>query len=582
MNYLDFELDVAPVPQGGYELILDSPAGQARGSMQFPFGELELRTRIQTLQIALLRSGGTRRSGSAEDVAVEQFGRELFKSLFVGEIAGKLEASRAIAGQQGRGVRIKLRISAPELLSLPWEYLFDDARGDYLALASATPVVRYVPLPTPVRPLAVLPPIRILGMTSGPRDLGQLDANGERERLELALRPLKDRGLVELVWVQGERWEDLMESLWHGPWHIFHFIGHGGFSAARGSGIVYMTDERGMARELSATDVGRILGDHDSLRLAVLNSCDTAQGNETDVFSSTAATLVRRGTPAVVAMQFEITDDAAVEFSRVFYSTVAQGMPVDSAVAEARKSVSVRIANTYEWGTPVLFMRSADGVLFDIPPQAAKPSPEAAPPSEVSPPPSVAPPAVVTPPRAVSPPPAAPSPAPALGPAPTYQPYQPYAPPYPQPWTPTYQQAQAPQKKGIASRLVALTVGLLLVAVPIVIVIAIGLFIINMLSNLGGGGILGPAASITLSANGGRAGSQVSVSGDGFQANETVELSVGAIEVDQTRADGSGSFQNFQITIPEFYANFPSGTPTQIIASGTSSQKSDSAPYTLR
>jgi hypothetical protein len=63
-------------------------------------------------------------------------------------------------------------------------------------------------------------------------------------------------------------------------------------------------------------------------------------------------------------MQYEITDEAAIEFSRDFYEAVADGLPVDAAVAEARAAVSIRSA--LEWGTPVLYMRSSDGHIFDI------------------------------------------------------------------------------------------------------------------------------------------------------------------------------------------------------------------------
>ena len=65
-------------------------------------------------------------------------------------------------------------------------------------------------------------------------------------------------------------------------------------------------------------------------------------------------------------MQYEITDPAAIELSRAFYEALADGMPVDAAVSEARKAISLGVENTVEWGTPVLYMRSLDGVLFDI------------------------------------------------------------------------------------------------------------------------------------------------------------------------------------------------------------------------
>jgi hypothetical protein len=98
--------------------------------------------------------------------------------------------------------------------------------------------------------------------------------------------------------------------------------------------------------------------------MAFLNSCEGARGSESDAFSSTAARLVSRSVPAVVAIQYEVTDKAAIEFSRDFYEAVADGLPVDAAVAEARTAVSMRSA--LEWGTPVLYMRSSDGRIFDI------------------------------------------------------------------------------------------------------------------------------------------------------------------------------------------------------------------------
>jgi hypothetical protein len=98
----------------------------------------------------------------------------------------------------------------------------------------------------------------------------------------------------------------------------------------------------------------------------VLNACLGARGNTTDVFSSTAATLVRRGVPAVIAMQYEISDDAAIEFSRSLYEALGNEMPVDAAVSEARKAISMVGDKTVEWGTPVLHMRSPNGELFRI------------------------------------------------------------------------------------------------------------------------------------------------------------------------------------------------------------------------
>ena len=103
-----------------------------------------------------------------------------------------------------------------------------------------------------------------------------------------------------------------------GPWHIFHFIGHGGFDPDSG-GLIVLADEAGRRQDLPALSLARLLDGHRWLKIVLLNSCEGARGSESDIFSSTAAQLVRRGIPAVLAMQYEITDQAAIEFARSFY-----------------------------------------------------------------------------------------------------------------------------------------------------------------------------------------------------------------------------------------------------------------------
>src|SRR3712207_5242693 len=333
--------------------------------MRFPFDEWELKDRLQSLEIALLRSGGTRRRiPSPEEHTVQDFGRGLFEALLVGDVRNRYEVSLSEARRRNKGLRLKLRIQPPELAVLPWEFLYDAERDRYLSLSSNTPLVRYMDLPQPVEPLPVSPPLRILGMVTSPLGLDPLDVEHEKRLVEEAIKGLRENGLLELTWLEGQTWRHLQRAMRRGPWHVFHFVGHGGFDPATEEGAIALSDEAGHKRLLRATSLAELLDDHYPLRLVFLNSCEGAKGSESDAFSSTAATLVRRGTPAVVAMQYEITDKAAIEFSRDFYEAVADGLPVDAAVTEARTAVSMRSA--LEWGTPVLYMRSSDGHIFDI------------------------------------------------------------------------------------------------------------------------------------------------------------------------------------------------------------------------
>src|SRR5215203_4083462 len=162
-EYFDFELEIGEGAGRNYPLSVRSPAGDVRAQMHFPFDKWELKDRLQTLEIALLRSGGTRRRiASPEEHTVQDFGRGLFESLLVGDVRTRYEMSLSEARRQGKGLRLKLRIQPSELAVLPWEFLYDTERDRYPSLSSNTPLVRYLDLPQPVEPLRVSPPLRVL------------------------------------------------------------------------------------------------------------------------------------------------------------------------------------------------------------------------------------------------------------------------------------------------------------------------------------------------------------------------------------------------------------------------------------
>jgi len=380
MEFLDFELRISQGAGGAYSVaVVRSPAGEATATIHLTHDDLELKRRLQAMRNARCTGAKTRKgSDQWRDVilpretdarprdTVRELGRILFEALLPTEVRSCYRNSLSTARAQGKGLRIRLRVDAPELAILPWEYLYDEAQGEYICLTKETPLIRYLELARPPQPLTIKPPLRILGMVASPSDLPELDMEKEKRQMAEAIRHLQDEGRVSLTWLEGQTWRDLQKAMRRGPWHVFHFIGHGDFDAADQEGQIALADEAGKSNLLSATQLGRLLEGHASLRLVVLNSCEGARASKSDLFSSTGAVLTRRGIPAVVSMQDAITDRAALEFSRMFYDAVADGLPVDAAVTEARIAISMTMNDTMEWGTPVLHMRSNDGHLFDI------------------------------------------------------------------------------------------------------------------------------------------------------------------------------------------------------------------------
>ena len=367
-SYSDFDLLVEGSSEGGYRArVIHSPVGETGSvAIELPFTE-------QDIELFLLRIGRPRlavRGGARANLmpTIEDFGAKLFDAVFRDEIRVALAASLSSAESDDAGLRIRLRLAdAPELADLPWEFIYDRSAGRFLALSDWTPLVRYLELQTRIRPLSVTPPLRILVMAASPVDFDVLDSAGEKARLNEALADLVAANRVVVEAESTGTLAGLQRKLRLGEYHVFHFIGHGAFDETEDDGVLYFEGPARHSQAVTAQAIGELLHDHRSLRLAVLNACEGARSGRVDPFAGTAQTLVRQGIPAVVAMQFEITDDAALTFAHSMYEAVADGYPLDASMAEARKSVK-SMPNPVEWATPVLYMRAEDGRVFALEP----------------------------------------------------------------------------------------------------------------------------------------------------------------------------------------------------------------------
>ena len=177
-------------------------------------------------------------------------------------------------------------------------------------------------------------------------------------------------------------------------WHVLHFIGHGAYDTDTDEGVLAFVGRDGRADNVPATALADLLDEAEPTpRLVVLNSCQSGAGGTIDLFSGTAAALAHSGIHAVAAMQFSISDSAAIAFARGFYTALAHGRGIDEAVRSGRIGILGIARGTLEWVTPVLYLRGEDTRLFDVAPLVERAPPPPAPP--VTPPvtPPVEPPA---------------------------------------------------------------------------------------------------------------------------------------------------------------------------------------------
>jgi hypothetical protein len=364
-GYLDFELRIEDLGGDRYRatvvnMPLGEGAGQVSNEFRLPFAPDELSRMLAVV------SGRANVSLAEQLRTAREFGERLFQAVFAGPIYTVYFSSRDRA-RTAQGLRIKLGLdNAGDLAVLPWE-LLRDPQIDYLALSRMTPLVRH-PRRLATRPMPVFrPPLRILVMISSPSDLPPVDAEAEWQNVLAATEQLRARGLLELERIEEATLRALQRRLRSREFHVFHYIGHSMFDPGTGQGVLALEDPHGDGSSVPvrAEDLARELSEENTIRLVVLNSCQSAVAQEQDPFAGLASSLVARGLPAVVAMQWLIADDAARVFAEELYRAVAEGLPVDAAVSEARRAIS-HLSSGIAWATPVLFMRATDGMLFDI------------------------------------------------------------------------------------------------------------------------------------------------------------------------------------------------------------------------
>ena len=358
------ELREAGLP-GQYSVrVLSAPAGgRTQGSLDLDVEGIQEQLR-DVESTVLASSVPTRRVLPRSEQILRGMGSDLFAAAFPRDVYGTYRASLAAAADSGERLRVVLSFAAPQLAALPWELMYDSGVGAYVCRSE--PLLRTIPAEDyHPKPLRITPPLRILGIVASPRGLPQLDVEAEKEHLSAALAEHVDAAQIELVWTEDATWDEIHDMLLAGPWHVVHFIGHGDYDASSESGLVIFNGPGGRPHRVTADQLVDLLSTAaPTPRLVFLNSCNSGRSGDEALFSSTSAALVRGGISAVVAMQFSVSDDGAIAFSRGFYKALAAGRAVDEATRNGRIAIRGRSDTSLEWVTPVLCVRGGATELF--------------------------------------------------------------------------------------------------------------------------------------------------------------------------------------------------------------------------
>jgi hypothetical protein len=354
------------------------------------------RCRLDTEELVALRALGLIQEGRLLGAAARNrlVGQRLFATLFPAaehpdhNVRGALEAALNQARQADQALPLQLRFDrdAVNLAQLPWELLCD--QDDHLVASERLRLTRYITFGQATTPFPVADRLEVLVVTARPEDAAPLNPNAERQAIANAFQSLEANSLVRVHPLTPPTLDALVAAVNARPYHVVHFDGHGAFARRcpfceqfQSADLPFCTTpgcgarldeavlqgclafERSASSRLShlvsAQELGTVLSGR-QIRLFVASACQSATVGGLSVFSSVGPRLILAGVPAVVAMQFSLPMDSAVDFAGQFYAALARGESIAAATAAGRRLLFAKGT----WHIPTVYLRNQDGEGF--------------------------------------------------------------------------------------------------------------------------------------------------------------------------------------------------------------------------
>jgi len=266
---------------------------------------------------------------------IKEFGKKLYDKLFAGDVQ-KLWADYKL-NSDFLILCLRLAPEAGGLEVLPWETLYD---GEEFIAAGAKTGLSRLSLDVQIQDKlpAVPSPLKMLALVSSPLDLKEnerLQIENEQQILLQAVNAPSGQGKL-LLEFEDEAKLPIIEGSLESGYQILHYSGHG-IPPEDGGGLL-LEDSQGNKRPTKVAEFLQTLQKAEKdLRLAVISGCQTARTLNIAGFRDIARGLLQHKIPAVIAMQFSISDTAGLLFAENLYPRLIEGQMLDVAVSACRR-----------------------------------------------------------------------------------------------------------------------------------------------------------------------------------------------------------------------------------------------------
>jgi hypothetical protein len=391
-DYAEFRLVLSPdlIMQGSWTVAVDEcPVAGLIG----PKGSVA--PQITRADLAALRS----RNGWPNPTSLREIGTAVWKSVMspgaeaaflasLQQVAGSPKGLRVVLVLQGQENEVVADTAKVRLSELPVEVLYNDAHH-FIGTDLTTPISRSLQQRPDRPPERIVPPLRVLVAVASPSDKPPANIAQELDVVMQATRNLSGPGrMLDVDYIQRATRGEVQAQLAAKPYHVLHFIGHGGFEDIGGveaprAYLAFVRPDSDLSDPTDA-DTLSIMLRNSGVRLVVITACSSAAPTPpvaglvdagplgSAAFDGLAQRLVAgvSGVTAAVAMQFDLEATAAVAFSRSFYENLLRPeLPLDAVVTLARLALVAQLqAGHRAWVTPAVYWRAQDGRVFHVDP----------------------------------------------------------------------------------------------------------------------------------------------------------------------------------------------------------------------
>ncbi len=320
---------------------------------------------------------------------LKSWGKDAFKTLFT---TG--EAVHWFRDAENKGLKnLSLVISSddPRVLSYPWEALIHDGSGFLAQQCRIERRMNDVGTSHKLPEKLARDVINILLLI--PRPLGSLDVKYRSLSHPLVDLIKKENLPAEINILRPPTFQNLIDHLdkRRGFYHILHFDGHGVFGGEPASGVLNIDrsryeargpeghlvfiNEKGEGVPVGAKDLADLIKEY-AIPAVVMNACQSAMTNPSDdnPFASVAASLIRSGTPNVVAMAYSLWVSGAKQFIPAFYKRLFESGDFSEALRAGRRQMKIESGRTCargsfpleDWLVPVLYRNAPDPEAFSF------------------------------------------------------------------------------------------------------------------------------------------------------------------------------------------------------------------------